>query len=79
VNRALQRIHDIGAMAWLKFLRALNALVAVLLPTVLLVHQAYPSVITGLVAKMPPLVGIAAIAAFCLVVHYALRRSIKAV
>lgn len=79
MNRVLQRIHDIGAVAWLKFLRLLNALVAVALPSLLIVHQAYPSVITSAIAKLPPAAGIVAILIFCLLVHYALRRSIKAV
>lgn len=73
----LQRIHDIGAVAWVRFVQALNWIAASLLASVLIVHQTYPSLISGAVAKMPPWLGIPAIILFCAVVHYALRRAAK--
>jgi hypothetical protein len=77
MNRIVQRIHDIGAVAWVRFVQALNWIAATLLASALIVHQAYPSVISNAVEKLPPWLGIPAIILFCIVVHYALRRAAK--
>jgi hypothetical protein len=73
----LNRIHEIGTRAWLRFVQSLNWIVVSLLTSVAVVHEAYPSVIAGAVGKMPPLLGIPLILAFGLLVHYALRRAKK--
>lgn len=78
MNRVLERIRSAGAHAWLVFVQALNWIAASLLAAVLLVHQAYPQIISNAVAKLPPLLGIPAILGFCLIVHYALRSAKKA-
>jgi hypothetical protein len=77
MNAVLQRIHDVGTIAWVRFVQALNWIAATLLASVLIVHQTYPGVISGAVAKLPPWLGIPAIILFCAVVHYALRRAAK--
>jgi hypothetical protein len=78
MNQILDKLHSIGAIAWVRFVQALNWIAGSLIAAVLIVHQTYPSVITNAVAKMPPLLGIPAIIAFCLLVHYGLRRAAKA-
>lgn len=77
MNRALQRLHDIGAMAWLRFVQSLNWIAVSLFASVAIVHQAYPGVIAAAVGKLPPALGIPLIFAFGLLVHYALRRAKK--
>jgi hypothetical protein len=74
----VSRLHDIGAHAWLVFVQSLNWIAVSLLGGVAVVHEAYPSIISGAVAKLPPVIGIPAILAFGVLVHYALRRAKKA-
>jgi len=78
MNAILQRLHDIGVVAWVRFVQALNWIAATLMASALIVHQTYPTIISQTIAKMPPLLGIPAIIAFCALVHYALRRAAKA-
>jgi hypothetical protein len=71
----LERIHEIGTRAWLRFVQALNWIMISVAGSVIVVHETYPQVISGAVGKMPPWLGIPAIFAFGLLVHYALRRA----
>jgi hypothetical protein len=70
MNRIVQRICDIGALAWLRFVQALNAIAVALF-----VNQVYPGVIANAVNKLPPALGIPLILAFGVVVHYAIKRA----
>lgn len=74
----INRIHAIGAHAWLVFVQALNWIAVSLLGGIVVVNSAYPGVISGAVAKLPPAVGIPAILIFGMLVHYATRRAKKA-
>jgi hypothetical protein len=78
MNRIVQRIHDIGAVAWVRFVQALNWIMVSLLASVAVVNETYPGVISNAVQKLPPWLGIPAILIFGLLVHYALRRAAKA-
>jgi hypothetical protein len=73
----IQRIHDIGAVAWVRFVQALNWIAVSLFGGIVVVQQAYPGVIANAVQKLPPWVGIPAILIFGIMVHYALRRAAK--
>ncbi len=77
MNKIIQRVHDIGAIAWLRFVQALNWIAISLFGSVVVVNQAYPGVIAGAVSKLPPLLGIPVIIVFGVLVHYALRRAKK--
>lgn len=74
----LQRIHDIGVMAWLRFVQALNFILISLAGSVLVIHQAYPQLISGMIGKLPPIAGVPLLLLIGLLVHYALRRAKKA-
>lgn len=75
----MSEIHRIGATFWLRLVQSLNAIAMTLLGGLLLVHESYPSVITGAIAKLPPAIGIPLIFLFGLLVHYALRRAKKVI
>lgn len=77
MSRLVDRLHDIGALAWLKFVQALNWIAVSLFGSILVVHQAYPGVMAGYVSKLPPTLGIPLIIGFGLIVHYAIRRAKK--
>lgn len=77
MNRVLQRIHDIGVVAWVRLVQALNWIMLTLASSALLIHQTYPDLVRATIGKMPPVVGVVAIIIFCGVVHYALRRAAK--
>lgn len=74
----LQRIHDIGARAWLQFLQSLNWIMVSLLGGAYVVNETYPDVVRSQIAKLPAYVGIPAILIFGVIVHYAARRAKKA-
>lgn len=78
MNRVLQRIHDVGALAWLRLVQSLNWIAVSVLASVAVVNESYPGVISGAVGKLPPWLGIPVILIFGLLVHYALRRAKKA-
>lgn len=73
----LDRIDDIAAMAWLRFVQALNGLLVTLLGAALVVHQAYPNLIAQMVGKLPPAVGIPVIILVGILIHFALRQAKK--
>lgn len=75
MNPILQRIHDIGTRAWLRFVQALNAILISLAGAAVVVNQAYPGVITGAISKLPPIVGIPLLFVLGFLVHYSLRRA----
>jgi hypothetical protein len=77
MNAIVQRIHDIGVIAWVRFVQALNWIAVSLFGGVVVVNQAYPGVIANAVNKLPPWLGVPAIMIFGIVVHYALRRAAK--
>jgi hypothetical protein len=74
----LTRLHAIAALAWIRFVQALNWIMVSLLASVAVVNATYPGVIANAVQKLPPALGIPAILIFGLLVHYALRRAAKA-
>jgi hypothetical protein len=71
----LQRIRDIGFMAWIRFVQALNVILVSLLGSALVIHQAYPGLVAGMIGKLPPAVGVPAIILLGVIIHYALRRA----
>lgn len=78
MNRVLQRIHDIGAVAWIRFVQALNWIAISLLGSVVVINTTYPGAISSIVNKLPPTLGIPFILTFGVAAHYALRRAAKA-
>lgn len=77
IKAIIDRVHDVGALAWMRFVQALNWIVISLLGSALVVHQAYPQLISSAISKLPPIAGVPLIFAFGLIVHYALRRAKK--
>ena len=75
MEKLVDRVHAIGTRAWLKFVQALNWIAISLLGSIVVVNATYPGVISGAVAKLPPVLGIPAILLFGAIVHYALRRA----
>lgn len=75
----LDRIREAGALAWLRFVQALNWIMLSFGAALLMVHQVYPSVITSAIGKLPPAAGIPLIFGFCLLVHFALRTAKKSI
>jgi hypothetical protein len=72
-----QKLCRVGAVAWLRIVQSLNAIAMSLLGAAIVVHQAYPQIISGAIAKLPPMMGIPLIFAFGLIVHFAIRRAKK--
>lgn len=77
MKRLLERIHAIGAHAWLRFLQGLNVAAVALLGAAEVVNASYPGVISSVVGKLPPAIGIPTIFVFGALVHYAARRAKK--
>jgi uncharacterized membrane protein len=78
VNKVLQRIHDIGLAAWLRFVQSLNAIAGVLLGGIVLLNVARPQLAAELTASLSPIGQLGLGIFWCSVVHYALRRAKKA-
>lgn len=78
MNRILQHLHDIGVIAWVRFVQALNFILISVAGSVLVIHQAYPTLIAGMIGKLPPLAGVPVLLIVGFLVHYALRRAAKA-
>lgn len=79
MNRVIQRIHDIGANAWLLLVHTMNWIAVSLLGGVMVVNSTYPGVISNAVNKLSPKLGIPGILIFGTIAHYAIRRARKAV
>lgn len=77
MSRLVQRIHDIGLIAWLRFVQALNGILVTLLGAALVVHQTYPGLIAQMVGKLPPIIGVPVIIAVGVLIHFALRQAKK--
>lgn len=71
----LEKIHEIGTQAWVRFVQALNWIAVSIAGSVVVVNATYPGVIAGAINKLPPALGIPGILIFGVIVHYALRRA----
>jgi hypothetical protein len=78
MNAYLQRLHAIGAQAWLRFVQALNALAGTIVGGIVLLNIARPQLAAELTASLSPIQQLVAGVAWCSLVHYALRRAKKA-
>jgi hypothetical protein len=71
----LEKVHAIGARAWMRFVQALNWIAVSIAGSLVVVNSTYPGVISSAIGKLPPAVGIPAVVGFGVLVHYALRRA----
>lgn len=79
MNKVIQRIHDIGAHAWLLFVQWLNGIAATLIAGIIALNAAYPQFVLQLGGDLPAPLKLAGAGVWALAVHYALRRAKKAV
>lgn len=71
----LEKIHEIGTRAWVRFVQALNWIAVSIAGSLVVVNATYPGVIAGAINKLPPVLGVPLIVTFGVLVHYALRRA----
>jgi energy-converting hydrogenase Eha subunit C len=78
MNQLLKRVHDIGVVAWVRFVQALNWIALSVGGLVVAVNSMYPQAVAEATKMMPPVAKLLVLAVWAGLVHYALRRAAKA-
>lgn len=78
MDKVFERIHAIGALAWVRFVQALNWIALSAAGLIATINAMYPQAVSEAASALPPLVKLGILAVWAALVHYALRRAAKA-